>query len=246
MKHVLLIVGVFIVFLSCETKSKEQEVIDRAIEEHGGKAYEQVKVSFDFRKIHYEVLKTPERYEYIREFDDSLGRVKDILNNEGFRRLVDGQEVQVTDERRQAYSNSVNSVAYFALLPYGLNDAATQKEWVRETEMEGNFYDVIYVNFLEDGGGEDFEDEFLYWINRETDRMDFLAYTFHTEGGGVRFRKAVNQRIIDGVLIQDYENYMPTGAEKRPPLDKMEYLYISGGLELLSEIQLKNVKVEWL
>ena len=246
MNHILVLVGAFFIFFSCETKSKGQKVIDRAVEEHGGKVYEQVKISFDFREIHYEILKTPKRYEYIREFDDSLGRIKDILNNEGFRRLVNGQDVRITEERRQAYSNSVNSVGYFALLPYGLNDRAARKSWVRETELEGSFYDVIYVNFLEEEGGEDFEDEFLYWINKDTGRMDFLAYTFHTEGGGIRFRKAVNQRIIDGVLIQDYENYMPTGVDKRPPLDKIEYLYTSGGLELLSEIQLENVKVERL
>jgi len=246
MNHLLILVGVLLIFSSCGTGSKGQKVIDRAIEEHGGAVYETVRLSFDFREIHYEILKTPERYEYIREFDDSLGRVKDILNNEGFRRLIDGREVQVTDERAQAFSNSVNSVAYFAFLPYGLNDMAAQKEWVRETELEGNRYDLIYVNFVEEGGGDDFDDEYLYWINKETGRMDYLAYTFHTEGGGIRFRKAVNQRVIDGVLIQDYENYMPAGAEKRPPLDEVEHLYISGGLELLSEIQLKNVKVERL
>lgn len=244
MKSILVLMVVFFIFSSCETNSKGQKVIDRAIEEHGGKAYEQVKMSFDFREIHYEVLKTPDRYQYIREFDDSLGRVKDILNNEGFRRLVNGQEVKVTDERRQAYSNSVNSVAYFAFLPYGLNDAATRKEWVRKTELEGSFYDVVYVSFLQEGGGDDFEDEFLYWINKDTGRMDFLAYTFHTEGGGIRFRKAVNQRIIDGVLVQDYENYMPAGAEKRPPLDSIEQMYTAGELELLSQIRLKNLNVE--
>lgn len=243
MNHVLVLIGIFLVFSSCETSSKGQKIIDRAIEEHGGKSYEQAKIFFDFREISYEILKSPMRFEYVREFDDSLGRVKDVLNNEGFRRLVDGREVEVTDERRQAYSNSVNSVAYFAFLPYGLNDAAARKEWVGETELEGNFYDVIYVNFLEDGGGDDFEDEFLYWINKKTNRMDFFAYTFHTEGGGIRFRKAVNQRVVGDVLIQDYENYMPTGAEKRPPLDSIESLYTSGELELLSEIQLKNVKV---
>lgn len=246
MNHMLILVGVLLVFSSCETKSKGQKIVDRAIEKHGGKAYEEVRISFDFREIHYEILKTPERYEYSRVFEDSLGRVKDILNNEGFRRFINGAEVQVTEERTQAFSNSVNSVAYFAFLPYGLNDMAAQKEWIRETELEGNRYDVIYVNFVEEGGGDDFDDEFLYWINKETGRMDYLAYTFHTEGGGVRFRKAVNQRVIDGVLIQDYENYMPAGAEKRPPLDKVEHLYTSGGFELLSEIQMKNVEVERL
>ena len=89
---------------------------------------------------------------------------------------------------------------------------------------------------------EDFEDEFLYWINQQTGRMDYMAYTYETEGGGVRFRKAVNPRIINGILLQDYLNYKP--EDKNTPLEKMEELYKNGKLELFSEIQLENIEVE--
>ena len=228
--------------LGCSSWSKEQKIIDRAIEAHGGKLYEKSRVSFDFRDRHYRILKTPSRFEYSREFTDSTGLVLDILNNDGFVRTVNGKEVSVTEERKQAYSNSLNSVAYFAFLPYGLNDPAARKQWKGETELEGSSYDVIEVTFDEEGGGEDFEDEFLYWFNQENGRMDYLAYTYHTEGGGVRFRKAFNSRLVDGIRVQDYENYMP--ADKATPLEEMEALYKSGQLELLSEILLENVEVE--
>ena len=189
--------------LGCSSWSKEQQIIDRAIEAHGGKLYEKSRISFDFRDRHYRILKTPARFEYSREFTDSTGLVLDVLNNEGFVRTINGKEVSVTEERQQAYSNSLNSVAYFAFLPYGLNDPAARKEWKGETELDGHTYDIIKVTFDEEGGGEDFEDEFLYWINREDSRMDYLAYNYHTEGGGLRFRKAVNPRTISGVLIQE-------------------------------------------
>src|SRR5690606_37545833 len=122
-KWILVLLGAWILLQGCSSVSKEQRIIDRAIEVHGGKEYERVRISFDFRDIHYQILKTPSRFEYSREFTDSLGvLVKDILNNDGFIRYKDGKEVAVTEERKQAYSNSVNSVAYFAFLPYGLND----------------------------------------------------------------------------------------------------------------------------
>lgn len=229
-------------FQSCVLSSNEQKIIDRAIQAHGGKIYEKARISFDFRDIHYVILKTPSRYEYSREFTDSLGVVLDKLNNGGFVRTRNGQEVTLPEERINAFGNSVNSVAYFALLPYGLNDEAANKSWLQESELEGNRYDVVHVDFSEDGGGVDFEDEFLYWINQESGRMDYLAYTYHTEGGGVRFRKAVNSRIINGILFQDYENYKP--ADKNTPLGDMEEMYKNGKLELLSEIRLQNIEVE--
>lgn len=233
-----------LILFGCSSWSKEQKIIDRAIEAHGGKLYEKARISFDFRDRHYKILKTPTRFEYSREFRDSTGLVLDVLNNDRFVRTVDGNEVGVTEERKRAYTNSVNSVAYFVFLPYGLNDPAARKQWKGETELEGQVYDIIEVTFDEEGGGEDFEDEFLYWINRESHRMDYLAYSYHTEGGGVRFRKAINPRTINGILIQDYENYQP--KDKRISLESMEKLYKAGQLELLSEIISENVEVEML
>ena len=234
----------FLMFLSCSSWSKEGQVINCAIEAHGGELYQKVKISFDFRERHYQILKTPGRFEYSRAFTDSSGLVLDVLTNEGFRRTVDGKEISLSEERIRAFSNSVNSVAYFAFLPYGLNDPAARKHWLGETELEGQIYDIIKVTFDEEGGGDDFEDEFLYWINKENNQMDYLAYSYHTEGGGVRFRKAINSRMVNGIRIQDYENYMP--ADKSTPLEEMEALFKSGQLKLLSEIIMENVQVELL
>lgn len=241
-KHLCLLPLFFI--LGCSSWSKEQGIVDRAIEAHGGKLYEQVKISFDFRDRHYEIFKSPSRFEYSREFTDSTGLVLDVLDNGGFVRQINGKEVKVTGERMQAYANSVNSVAYFAFLPYGLNDPAARKRWKGETELDGQTYDLIEVTFDEEGGGEDFEDEFLYWFNKESRRLDYLAYSYHTEGGGLRFRKAVNPRNIGGILIQDYENYRP--KDPSVSLEDLEGLFRADELELLSEIRLKHVTVEVL
>src|SRR5690606_26404478 len=137
-KNILLPLILIPFIFGCTALTKEQKIIDRAIEAHGGEAYTRAQISFDFRNIHYHILKTPSRFEYSREFTDSLGvQVKDVLNNNGFIRSHKGTEVAVTGERKQAYTNSINAVAYFALLPYGLNDAAVNKTFFGETELEG-------------------------------------------------------------------------------------------------------------
>jgi hypothetical protein len=69
-----------------------------------------------------------------------------------------------------------------------------------------------------------------------------LAYSYHTDGGGVRFRKAIQQHQVDGLIFQDYENYKP--EDKNTPVDQMGNLYKEGRLELMSEILLENIQVE--
>ncbi len=211
-----------------------------AIETHGGEQYEQAALSFNFRDRHYTYTRNGGTYTYTREFSDSTGQVKDELNNEGFSRTVNGETADVSEERKTAYSNSVNSVIYFAMLPFGLNDAAVQKEYLGETEIAGSNYHLVKVTFSEEGGGQDFEDEFLYWFNTESNTMDYLAYSYHTEGGGLRFRKAVNPRRVGGILFQDYINYKP--KNEKVALETLAELYKQDSLEVLSVIELENIQ----
>jgi hypothetical protein len=242
MRNIIYLFLAFSVLSSCEPKSEAQKIVDQSIKAHGGKLFENAKISFDFRDRNYQIFKSPNRFEYVREFTDSTGMVKDILNNEGFQRTINGELVQLNEERIGAFSRSVNSVAYFAFLPYGLNDPAVYKTYLGEDEIDGKTYHLVKVTFSEDGGGEDFDDIFLYWFDKETFLIDYLAYSYHTDGGGVRFRKAIQQHNINGLIFKDYENYKP--EDKNTSVDQMGNLYKEGKLELLSEILLENIKVE--
>ena len=61
----------------------------------------------------------------------------DVLTNDSFTRTADGQPIKLSEEDRQRYGNSLNSVVYFVLLPYPLNDPAVNKEYVGETTLAG-------------------------------------------------------------------------------------------------------------
>ena len=227
---------------SCDSRTEAEKIVDRSIEAHGGDRYIKAQISFDFRDIHYEIFKGEASFEYSRKFEDSTGVVYDVLNNDGFRRTVNDVLIDtLTDERVGAFSRSVNSVAYFAYLPYGLNDAAAKKTYIGESELKGKNYHLIKVTFGEEGGGEDFDDIFLYWIDQENYFVDFIAYSYHTDGGGVRMREVSNVVEVGGIRFQNYLNLKP--MDNDTPVEKMEELYISGDLELLSEINLENIVV---
>jgi len=243
----------FVLFLmSCDEKKPSsqstppadplaQEIVDKAIQAHGGAAYQTIYAGFDFREKYYSVQRLDDRYIYTREFEDSTGRIKDVLvSSSKLTRTVNGDTVALTDEWHGKYLNSVNSVLYFALLPYGLNDAAVKKKYLGETTVKGKAYHKIEVTFQQQGGGKDFEDVFVYWFAKDTYRLDYLAYYYNTDETGIRFREAYNQQVVDGVVFQDYVNYKP--ADSTSTVYDTDSLFEKGLLTQLSKIENENLK----
>lgn len=248
MKLVLFCLGLLSLtffWVSCDSKTEAEKIVDSAIAAYGGDLYEKTAITFDFRGTHYAIFKSSTAFEYSREFTDSTGQVVDVLNNAGFTRKVNGVVIDtLTEERVGAFSRSVNSVAYFAFLPFGLNDAAAIKTYLGQTKIKGKDYHQVKVIFMAEGGGEHFEDEFLYWFGVADYRLDYMAYSYHTDGGGVRMREVREAREVGGIRFQDYTNLK--AVNKATPLDSMQYLYEKGALEKLSEINLENIRTSTL
>lgn len=228
------------VMISCGD-DRAQRIVDEAIETHGGSAFKSFFLEFDFRDRHYTVARDGGIFRYTREFTDSTGTIKDVLSNDGFVRYRNGAPVNLPEERKQAFKRSVNAVIYFALLPFGLNDKTVNKEWLGETVIRGEPYDLVRVTFDADGGGEDHQDIFLYWFHGEKRTMDYFAYSYTTDGGGLRFREAINPRRKNGILLQDYINYRP--EDESIPLDSLQNMFKSGRLRKVSEIIMENAVV---
>ncbi len=217
------------------------EIVQKAIKIHGGDMYENSVIDFDFRDRRYRIERNHGLYKYHRIFEDSLGTYHDVLDNNGFSRTLNGQTINLDQEWIQKYTRSVNSVAYFALLPFGLNDPAVNKELLGEETIRDNAYYKIKVTFDQEGGGEDHDDVFVYWFRKDTYRMDYFGYSYHTDGGGIRFREAINVRETGGLVFADYINY--AGKHGDMDVSGLAKKFINGELKKLSEINLENVKV---
>ena len=166
----------------------------------------------------------------------------DSLTNIGFTRHLNNQAVNVPDSMAVKYSASVNSVHYFSVLPYGLNDAAVNKQLMNDVLVKNKMYSTVKVTFAQDGGGEDFEDVFMYWVNKETSKIDYLAYSYNEDDGkGIRLREAYNERYVDGVRFVDYKNYKPIDASIS--LTDLPLLFEKEKQKLLSKIELENIEV---
>jgi hypothetical protein len=234
---------VSITMVACNASLKDsQKIIDKSIEVSGGENYLNSTIEFDFRGRHYVAQREGGKYSYERITRDSTNTVHDFLTNNGFKREINNTLAEVADSMKIKYTSSVNSVVYFALLPYGLNDSAVQKKLLGETSIENAEYYMIEITFAQEGGGEDHEDVFIYWINKKDFTIGYMAYSYEeSDGIGLRFRKAYNPRTINGILFLDYINLKPNTKVK---ITELEELFKKGELKELSKIELTNIQVK--
>lgn len=229
--------------LSCSKSPTAQEIVDRAIKVSGTDKLDHAEASFTFRDKKYEYKRNGGSYTYTRIQTDSTGAmIKDVLTNDGLTRYVADTLATITEKKRNAYANSVNSVIYFAFLPRWLNDGAANKTYLGLVTIKGKEFHKVQVTFEEEGGGKDFEDVFYYWFDKEDYSMDYLAYKYKTDGGGMRFRSAYNSRQINGITILDYYNLKPK-TKGSIPFENIGEAFDKDELVQLSTIDLEDVEI---
>ena len=232
----------YIFLLSCSSEySKEKQIIEKSMQVYGWNQKE-FSIVFDFRDYKYKLTRKPNFFSYQRSILREGVLIKDVMtSNTKLKRYLDEIPLKLSDSLKDIYSNSLNSVMYFFQLPRPLNDPAVIANYKGEKTISNKVYWALEVKFQEKDGGKDFQDEFRYWIDPKSGHIDYLAYSYLTEGGGTRFRKAKNVRENNGFIFQDYTNFRP--VKKFTSLDSLPILYERGKLILVSEIENKNIKV---
>jgi hypothetical protein len=247
MKYNIVILLTILLF-SCknETKSKQltaNEIVNKSIEVSGGENFKKSIITFDFRDIHYKATRNGTQFELSRTILKDDDTIFDVLRNEGFERYINDQRVKLEDSLVNVYTASVNSVHYFSVLPFGLNDDAVNKTLLGEERLRNKNYYKVKVTFSEVGGGEDYEDVFIYWVNKESFKVDYLAYSYNEDDGvGMRFRSGYNERYINNLRFVDYNNYK--SETDSVSLTDLGSKFEKNQLSLVSKIKLENIKVE--
>ena len=234
----LLCFSVFIA-VGCQPEQDAGKIIDEAIRAHGGDAYQNKRITFDFRNYHVVLEQQGGRFRYTRTHPDSTGTlIEETLSNDGLTRTLNGKRQLLDSAQIKKYSEAVNAVAYFALLPYKLNDPAVLADYMGESRIDGQAYDKVRVRFRAEGGGNDYQDTFFYWFNQQTHTMDYLAYS----EGGPRFRKAINPQTVGSIRFQDYINFKGDETDTTS-VGNYDRKYQAHQLPELSRIEQKNIRV---
>jgi hypothetical protein len=223
-------------------------LLDSVAAVHGGDVLDRAVVRFTFRGEDFRLRHDGGRFLYRRSYVDSMGRaVEEGLGNDTLYRAVEGRPVSLTEEKRASVRTAVNSVAYFALLPSPLTDPAVQARHTGIDTVAGVPYHRVRVTFRQQGGGDDWQDVFMYWFHEDDLAMDYLAYAYGLAPGdedtGTRFREAYNVRRVNGVRVADYMNYTSDTLSVNA-LGQYPDLLEADALRLVSRVEIDSVRVQ--
>ena len=244
MRYLLLILFFVISCKPEKTKLTSQKIIDNSIQFSNLNKVEKATVSFGFRKNSYSAERNNGNFKLTKIVKNDSLVIKDVLSNNSFQRFANDSLVTLSKKKEDSYRNSVNSVHYFSVLPLGLNDKAVHKKLLEPVIIKGKEYHKIQVTFSENGGGDDFDDVFIYWFDKDNFQLDYLAYKYNTNGGGIRFRDVKKENFVNGIRFVDYNNYKP--LNKNIDFYTIDKLYKEGKLKKVSEIVLNNIEIKEL
>ncbi len=222
---------------SCSSETDPQRIINKSISYYKMDKLLNSTLEFKFRTADFKVMQKDGNFKYERRFTDSTGNVHDILDNTGFKRILNGTELKLEEKDYLKYSESLNAVIYFLQLPLKLNDPAVIKKYIGETSIKGKKYHKIEISFDQSKGGADHNDVYYYWFDTEDYSMDHFAYS----AGGNRFREVLRTQEAGGVIFQDYINYQMPSDDSLTTVFKYDSLFEAGKLRELSRIELKNI-----
>ena len=225
-------------------------IVDRAIELHGGAAYTASEVSLDLCSASgcfaIEVATDGGLFEHVVTREDGM-RVR--ATNDTVERWEGGDQVQVPPEEEARRRRFVSARVYFAFLPYRLNDPGVWKQDLGIVDWEGRRLHQVRVQFASrapggDAGSETGQtsDEYMYWFDPTTGEVVYFAYDFTGEPSGLRFRRAINQRRVGGILFFDQENLGLDGDGL--DVGQVDPRFVAERLKPISVVELRDIQVQ--
>ena len=219
------------------------ELVNEAIKASGWNKFKNNDIEYDFRGTHYKVFHNNGHFIYEKIYlDTTQGIIREGMTNDSTYMELNGLAILLGEQQIKKIRSSINQVVYFNLLPYKLNDVSVNKKFVGEANINGKEYYKVKVTFDEEGGGDDYNDWFLYWFEKETKSMDYFAYYYHVNDASSRFRAVKKKHEINGFTFYDWENF--TSDEIGEDIESYDKLYSEGKLKKVSDIELKNIEVK--
>ena len=227
-------------------KVRRLDIVDKSIAFHGGEHYSDSATVLELcsKSGCYSVSTVVDGglFEYVVTGTIRGKERKVRATNESVELWEDGSPVAVPADQETRLRDWAVARIYFCFLPFRLNDDSVFKQDLGLETWEGRQLHKVKVTFSP-GSSTDAEDEYMYWFDPETGRVEQFAYSFTGNPGGLRFRRPFNYRRVGGVLFFDQENLGLEGDEFS--VDDLTPQMVQTMNEV-SEVQLKMIRVQLL
>jgi hypothetical protein len=220
------------------------EIIHRAIEHHGGEIYERSKSEMTLCSgsgcYRIAVSMADGTYVYRVSGPIRTGHREVEATNDTLSHWHDGAAQEVVPANEQKLRDWAMGRIYFVYLPFRLNDPGViQRDLGLET-WEGRQLQRVKVTFAA-GSSTDDQDEFIYWFDPSTARLEQFAYSFEGDPGGIRFRRLFNYRRVGGLLFFDQVNLGLEGEGLS--VDQITPDFVDKSLREISTVTLEDIGV---
>lgn len=219
-------------------------IVDRAIEFHGGELYRSSETELDVCSLsgcfHVRARIDGDAAEY-----EVRGKVRGmerrvLWSGDEIRRWEDGEPAPVEPGSEQGWKDFVMARVYFPFLPYRLNDPSVYKEDLGLETWDGRELHKVKVTF-EPGSSTDASDEYLYWFDPETGRVEQFAYSFEGRPGGLRLRRPRDYRRVGGLLFFDQQNLGVEGEGLS--VDRITPAFVESEMREVSKVTFEEIEV---
>jgi len=227
--------------------AEELAVIERAIEHHGGSIYDHSQAELELCSGSgcYQISVRMEDgvYRYRVAGPVSAGHRQVEVTNNALSYWHEGVEQAVTPGEEQRLRDWAMARIYFVFLPYRLGDPGVRQRDLGLERWGARELQKLKITFRA-GSSTDDQDEFLYWFDPQTGRLEQFAYSFEGNPGGLRFRRLFNYRRIGGILFFDQENLGldADGLE----IDQVTPAFVDARMRPISTVTVSDVRVETL
>lgn len=224
-------------------KVQSLDIVDRAIEFHGGDLYKTSETVLELcsKSGCYGVTSVVDGglFEYT-----VTGRLRGVerrvrATNEEVQLWENGSPVVVADDQQQRLRDWAVARVYFCFLPFRLDDDSVFKQDLGIEMWDGRPLHRVKITFSP-GSSTDAEDDYIYWFDPESGRVEQFAYSFTGNPGGLRFRRPFNYRRVGGLLFFDQENFGLAGDDLS--VDDLDPEMVES-MSRVSTVQLKMIRV---
>ncbi|GJQ62331.1 MAG: hypothetical protein SCALA702_13840 [Melioribacteraceae bacterium] len=243
MKNITLFLTLIVILISSCTKQETAEtILKKSVEAHGGDLYQNSIITYNFRDQNYKLTMDGWKFSYERSFSDSTGsEIIEGMDNKGAYKSLNGVKQDISEDETARLKYSINAARYFNVLPLQLINKAVVPKLLGEATIDEQYYYELEITFRKEGGGEDYQDRYILWIEKEDHLLEYFAYYYHVNGGGSRFREMVNTRKVGGLILSDQINYTSESIDRN--IEDYKTKFVSGDIKKVSEITLKNLEV---
>ncbi|MFQ5527594.1 MAG: DUF6503 family protein [Thermoanaerobaculia bacterium] len=228
------------------------ELVARSIAFHGGELYAATRIELDLCSKSgcsaLEVTQDGGLFEYCATASGKRGEKRVCIDNDSTAEWLDGVGLatgampgsEAADALDSSRRDWVMQRVYFAFLPYRLEDPSVGLEDQGSETWDGRELRRVKVSF-EPGSSTDADDEFLYWFDPESARLELFAYSYTRNDGGLRFRRLTNYRREGGILFFDQENLGVEGPGLS--VDLVSPAYVRDAMRYVSTVELREIRV---